>query len=73
MLYHDYEFIRLIEDYLKKIHAREEELAKKQEIVEDQNAIENIEEKGSKKHEQYTCGFCKKLGHNIATCPLKVK
>ncbi|CAG8800063.1 39655_t:CDS:1, partial [Gigaspora margarita] len=105
MLYRDYEFIRLIEGYLKKIHAREEKLAKKQEIVKNQDAIENVEgnvisianpqkvvtrkrpkianhiqnvvmtmqKKGNKKRRQYTCKFCKKPEHNIATCSLKAK
>ncbi|CAG8534661.1 25020_t:CDS:2 [Cetraspora pellucida] len=27
-----------------------------------------LQETSKKKHGQYTCGFCKELGHNIATC-----
>ncbi|RIB30047.1 hypothetical protein C2G38_2286103 [Gigaspora rosea] len=105
MLHRDYEFIRLIEGYLEKVCVREEELAKKQEIAADQDAIKNVEsnvisianprkvvtrrrpktashaqnvimtmqKKGSKKCGQYTCRFCKEPGHNIATCPHKVK
>ncbi|CAG8591077.1 510_t:CDS:2 [Gigaspora margarita] len=30
-----------------------------------------VTEKSSKKRGQYTCGLCKQLGHNIATCPHK--
>ncbi|CAG8811817.1 10044_t:CDS:1, partial [Gigaspora margarita] len=29
------------------------------------------QETSKKKREQYTCGFCKKPGHNITTCPNK--
>ncbi|CAG8614745.1 6148_t:CDS:2 [Gigaspora margarita] len=42
MLHHDYEFIRLIEGYLEKICAKENELAKEQEIAADQATIEHV-------------------------------
>ncbi|CAG8632404.1 3411_t:CDS:2 [Gigaspora rosea] len=104
MLHRDYEFIRLIEGYLEKICAKEDELAKEQEIATDQATIEHVEgnvisianprkvvtrgrpksasheknvtttqEKSIKKCGQYTCGFCKEPGHNIATCPYKAR
>ncbi|CAG8668164.1 6094_t:CDS:2, partial [Racocetra persica] len=37
----------------------------------DQNVVTH--EKSSKKWGQYTCGFCKEPGHNIATCLHKAK
>ena len=37
------------------------------------NVVTTAQEKGSKKRGQYTCGFCKEPGHNIATCPHKAK
>ncbi|CAG8807363.1 12730_t:CDS:2, partial [Racocetra persica] len=72
MLHRNHEFISLIESYLEKIHASEDELV--EEVTTDQNTTENIErkpksashdknvvtttqEKGIKKHRQYTCGF----------------
>ncbi|RIB03672.1 hypothetical protein C2G38_2049070 [Gigaspora rosea] len=101
MLHRDYEFIRLIEGYLEKIRAKEEELAKKQEIAADQATTEGniisivnprkvvtrgrpksasheknvttMQDKSIKKRGQYTCGFCKEPGHNIATCPYKAR
>ncbi|CAG8850484.1 418_t:CDS:2, partial [Gigaspora margarita] len=85
----------LIEGYLEKIRAKEDELAKEQEIAADQATIEHVEgnvvtrgrpklashkknvmttqEKSIKKRRQYTCGFCKEPGHNIATCPYKAR
>ncbi|CAG8748488.1 22011_t:CDS:2, partial [Racocetra persica] len=77
ILYHNHEFVGLIETYLEKIYVREDKLAKEQKATTDQDFIKNVEvttqEKNSKKHEQYTCEFCKKLGHNIATCLHKEK
>ncbi|CAG8851703.1 17871_t:CDS:2, partial [Racocetra persica] len=29
-----------------------------------------LQEISNKKKHEYTCGFCKELGHNIATCML---
>ncbi|CAG8549326.1 5978_t:CDS:2 [Racocetra persica] len=107
MLYRDNEFVSLIEDYLNKVSAREEELIRAQEDMtsastnqNDNTEISTIQlvnprkvavkgrpkavhhhnknitkvtsqEASKKKRGQYTCGYCKEAGHNIATCPNK--
>ncbi|CAG8539674.1 22044_t:CDS:2, partial [Racocetra persica] len=105
MLHCDHEFVCLIEEYLSRIHIREDELIGEQETsthtsfnrhtIEDiplanlrkvtvkgrpkaashKNAAKiTLQDTGNKKkHGQYTCGFCKELGHNVATCPNKVE
>ncbi|CAG8834618.1 8183_t:CDS:2, partial [Racocetra persica] len=75
MLHYDHEFVSSIEAYLEKICAKEnalQEAAGRPRLAgHGQNVVTH--EKSSKKRGQYTCGFCKKPGHNIATCPHKAK